>query len=463
MTDQSNAAGQPPSRRGRTVWLALRWFLRWWIIVPLLLLAIYLVALNRTEKQLAAELAKVEASGGALRLADLAPRVPLGEANAAEVYLRAFDLVTVDWEALERMGEDPDLARQVLATQDPALRLLEQASQIRACAFPVDWDAWPAIAFPHFAPMREGGRLLAARAEVQAADGQMDAALSSCASILRMAEHTQREPILIGALVGFALNGIGVTALEESLSQGDPSPAACRALFEQLAAMDPHAALERAFQGERATHVEIFELIHAGEIRDLFAAFSGGEPVRWVQPLLLDLYRTLGRPLLNLDEVSSLRAMEQNIAALGLPPGEGQQQMEAVVEQIHQLPVYRSVLTKMIMPVFTRATWSRDRVAADIGAAQIALALTAYHAEHRRYPETLADLAAAGWDIPDDPFTGQPYIYRLEGDGFIVYSVGPDLTDDGGLLPLWKETAELTQAEEERRRDRYDLIFRRPR
>jgi len=462
MTDQSNAAGQHPSRKGRAVWGILRWFLRWWIILPLFLLVVYLVALNRTEKQLAAELAKVEASGGALRLADLAPRVPPGEANAADVYLRAFDLLTVDPEALERMGEDADLARHVLATQEPALRLLEQASQIRACAFPVDWDAGAALTLPHPAPMLEGGRLLGARAEAQAADGQMEAALSSCASIFRMAEHVQRAPVLIGVLDGFGLNGIGVTAIEGSLSQGDPSPAACRALFEQLAAMDPHAGLERAFQGERATRIELFDRIRAGEGRELLVGFGMGD-VHWSQPLLLDLYRVLGRPLLNLDEMSSLRVMEENIATLDLPPGDAQQQMESVADQIEQLPVYRSVLTRMIAPVFTRAGLTRDRAAADTGAAQTALALTAYRAEHRRYPESLANLAAAGWDIPDDPFTGQPYVYRLEGDGFIVYSLGPDLTDDGGLLPRWKETAELTQAEEERRRDHYDITFRRGR
>jgi hypothetical protein len=462
MTDHRTAADQRPSRRGRAVWRILRCFLRWWIILPLLLLVSYLIALNQTGNQLAAELAKVEASGGSLRLADLAPRVPPGEANAADVYQRAFDLLAVDSEALARMGEDADLARQVLATQEPALQLLEQASQIRSCVFPVDWDAGFLIAFPHFAPMRESGRLLAARAEAQAADGRVDAALSSCAAIVRMAGHAQREPILIGVLVGYALDGIGIAALEESLSQGDPSPGACRALFEQLGTADPHAPLERAFQGERATHVEVFERIRAGEIRDLFTGFLG-EPMHWSQPLLLDLYRVLGRPLLNLDQVSALRAMEQNIAALDLPPGEAQQQMEAVVTEIHQLPVYRSALTKMIMPVFSRAALSRDRAAADIGAAQIALALTAYHAEHRRYPDTLAGLAAEGWDLPNDPFTGQPYIYRLEADGFTVYSLGPDMTDDGGLPPLWKETAELSQQARNQRSDHYDLTFRRQR
>ena len=39
-------------------------------------------------------------------------------------------------------------------------------------------------------------------------------------------------------------------------------------------------------------------------------------------------------------------------------------------------------------------------------------------------------------------------------------AVSPDLRDDGGLPPLWKETAELAQVEEERRRGQYDLPFR---
>jgi hypothetical protein len=270
-----------------------------------------------------------------------------------------------------------------------------------------------------------------------------------------MSEHVVAGPTMIGTLLGYRLEATGVAALERSLSYGDPSPAACRNLFKALGAADPHAALEHAFHGERATQVQLYDRIRAGDARDLFT----GAPGLWPQALVLDLYRTLGRPLLNLDQMSSLRAMEQNIAALDLPPGEAQQQMEAVVTEIHQLPVYRSVLTKMIMPVFTRGALSRDRAAADIGAAQIALALTAYHAERRRYPDTLADLAAEGWDLPNDPFTSQPYIYRPEGDGFIVYSLGPDVADDGGLPPLWKDT-ELSGQARDHRTEHYDLTFR---
>jgi hypothetical protein len=34
--------------------------------------------------------------------------------------------------------------------------------------------------------------------------------------------------------------------------------------------------------------------------------------------------------------------------------------------------------------------------------------------------------------IPQDPFDGQPLRYRPQGHGYMLYSIGPDLKDDGG-------------------------------
>ena len=35
--------------------------------------------------------------------------------------------------------------------------------------------------------------------------------------------------------------------------------------------------------------------------------------------------------------------------------------------------------------------------------------------------------------LPKDPFTGKGYIYKRKGKGFIIYSLGDNLRDDGGL------------------------------
>jgi hypothetical protein len=34
--------------------------------------------------------------------------------------------------------------------------------------------------------------------------------------------------------------------------------------------------------------------------------------------------------------------------------------------------------------------------------------------------------------VPQDPFTGQTLIYRLQGTNWLLYSVGTDRADDGG-------------------------------
>jgi len=66
---------------------------------------------------------------------------------------------------------------------------------------------------------------------------------------------------------------------------------------------------------------------------------------------------------------------------------------------------------------------------ANLGAAEIALRLLIYEDENGNFPSALDEL---GEDVPYDPFTGESFIYRYEEGGFIVYSVGENLVDDGG-------------------------------
>jgi hypothetical protein len=45
----------------------------------------------------------------------------------------------------------------------------------------------------------------------------------------------------------------------------------------------------------------------------------------------------------------------------------------------------------------------------------------------------LAELAPSYLEtVPVDPFDGQPLRYRTQGAGYVLYSIGPDLKDDGG-------------------------------
>jgi hypothetical protein len=76
-----------------------------------------------------------------------------------------------------------------------------------------------------------------------------------------------------------------------------------------------------------------------------------------------------------------------------------------------------------------------DRVASD-GAAITALAIERFRRAHEgRMPASLAELSPAFLkSISADPFSGKPLLYRQEGTGYIVYSVGENRADDRGSV-----------------------------
>ena len=61
------------------------------------------------------------------------------------------------------------------------------------------------------------------------------------------------------------------------------------------------------------------------------------------------------------------------------------------------------------------------------------LAIRLYRQEEGADPEELADLVPEYLPaVPEDPFSGRPLVYRRTETGYLLYSVGPDETDNGG-------------------------------
>jgi len=442
------------------------------------LVVIHLAATVITGRMLNREMGRLRESGDLLTVQQIVPAVPAGEPNAADLYEHAFDALRLSEDEESKLWADPPaeeearlaLAREVVAANSRYFDRLDEATRTANCAFPVDWSRAIGGSFDHLASVRASARMLALRAEILAADGRLDEALASCAAIFRIGEHAKMEPMLLGQLVGYAVQDVGVRALEQVLSSGDPSPAACRELLAELAGIDNLTPSVRALRGEVAIWgIPLYDMVrqNAVSIGDLQsgAAFidEGGKGSGSRPPLTYRILQTALRPLLNLDEISYLDAMESNIKAMGAAWPESQKLTKDMEASVQRLPFYRRIMANMLIPVYGRAVWRRDSSTALLGATEVGLALTAFHAEHGRYPDTLAELESAGSDLPSDPFGGGPLHYRTEGDGFVVWSVGPDMDDDGGR-PFDKEafgrqTFETPEEHEKARMD-YDLVFR---
>ena len=74
----------------------------------------------------------------------------------------------------------------------------------------------------------------------------------------------------------------------------------------------------------------------------------------------------------------------------------------------------------------------------------VELAVRTYQAEHDSLPESLNDLVPQYLTIiPNDPYSGESLVYRPSGKDFLLYSVGPNQSDEGGTFPdSWAVTVD---------------------
>jgi hypothetical protein len=92
----------------------------------------------------------------------------------------------------------------------------------------------------------------------------------------------------------------------------------------------------------------------------------------------------------------------------------------------------------MTLPTSGFAAQTVVRINNTIDLANVACALERYHLEHGEYPETLTALSPQYLEkIPPDVVDGQPLHYHRTSNGrFILYSVGWNGQDDGGVVGL---------------------------
>ncbi|MHC5542371.1 hypothetical protein ACYOEI_29465 [Singulisphaera rosea] len=70
-----------------------------------------------------------------------------------------------------------------------------------------------------------------------------------------------------------------------------------------------------------------------------------------------------------------------------------------------------------------------------MGISVVMLAAECYRLAQGRWPESIPQIEEAlSVKLPLDPFIPAPFRLKRTDDGLIIYSVGPDLRDNGGNL-----------------------------
>jgi hypothetical protein len=310
------------------------------------------------------------------------------------------------------------------------LATLRVASQRPYSVFPLDWSKGFALLFPHMARFRGAARMVVAQAVLSARQGHPEEALAWWEVSLRMSNHALSEPTVIGQLVGYAMQALAFRPLKATLGDMRFSSAAAARLDHALAGIDLGPPYLRALQGERACGLDTIDRVHRQDIR--IRSLLDYSP-SWQDAFVHRVYASpFGAPLRALDEGTYLKITGECLRISALPYREAGSKLSLQGSKLADLPKYL-VMTRLI-PIFEKAPAKRDDSIVNIHLCRIALALKAYEYERHHYPESLKELQTTiDWTMPVDPFSGKDYIYRRQGHGFIVYSLGQNLKDDGGV------------------------------
>jgi len=420
------------------------------LLVLLALVAIPWTYFNiKWGRELEAKLAELKAQGMPLTLAEAAPKPVPDEENAAVLYQKVLGEFSSPGLMTERRHiggiteEEHYLIADYIKTGRAArrqireilsrpavkrdLQLIRRASERPYSVFPINWEAGAGTLFPHLARLRSAAQMLRIQALVSAEAGRLDEALDWCRVSLRMSQHAASEPTVIGQLVAIAMQAITLDAVEQIVSATDIHPALAHEFEQDLRQIDLYDTFTAAMVAERGGCRELFDELP--QKRYKFSYDFGLRPC----PLSLRLYASwLGSPVQKLDQLTYLKYMGGVIEATKLPYREAGPKIEGLGQEMAMMPSYL-VVTRLLRPIFSKATQRRDHAVASIGLCRAVLALKAYKYERGGYPETLDQLERTlDWKLPEDPFSGQDFVYQRRGEGFMVYSLWSDLDDDGG-------------------------------
>jgi hypothetical protein len=104
------------------------------------------------------------------------------------------------------------------------------------------------------------------------------------------------------------------------------------------------------------------------------------------------------------------------------------------IEQQVNKAVEGNLLLSMLTPALEKVIQIAFRSRASSEATLAVLAILQYHAENQTLPDSLDNLVQSGLmkEVPVDPYSNDPLVYKKMDSGFTLYSLGPDFKDDGG-------------------------------
>ncbi|NQT38643.1 MAG: hypothetical protein HQ581_14195 [Planctomycetes bacterium] len=324
------------------------------------------------------------------------------------------------------------------------------------------------LLLPEVQYARRFARLLSVQAKLQIARGQFDEAIETLQTGFALGRHVAEGPTLVNALVGMAIGGIMAEELQTLIQQ----PGAPNLYWALTALPRPLIDLRKGVETEmHMFHLSFPELAeldddtHSAEYWQVFldrlsaqmaqwGAYNGSNRMQpWHGRLAMALLAVKAYPVARQALLTEGRTAEE-VDAMPVPrlvalhtmrtyeelrdgtykwfhvpyadAREGMQRAEDNLRRSRRREVFP--LASMMLPAVSACRTAEARTARTIALLRVLEALRMHAAENEgQLPENLGDVTVV--PVPDDPMTGQPFYYRLQGDTARLEAVAPEGLD----------------------------------
>jgi len=354
----------------------------------------------------------------------------------------------------ESRAEAAPAVLEGLKTNEALFAELRLASRRPYSRYPINYDTadpW-SIPLPHISMVKGVCQRLALKACAELASGQSEQALDDVRLLLRVGDSLKSDPFLISYLVRIACVQLGMQTIWEGLAEHRWSDAQLQELETRLQQYTFISDTRPVFDGERAEAVSAIELIRKEGLGYLNSLGSGESKPLPGQGMLARLLLRVAFPRgwFYFEELNYCRSFHLQVAS-GLDftnnrasPACVKANAEALERAVSAtgfagtevgIALRHQIMTRLMLPALTRVMYKAAAAQTAVNQAAIACALERYRLANGHFPEKLDALAPQFISpLPNDVVTGEPYKYHRADDGqFVLYSIGWDEKDDGGV------------------------------
>ena len=311
--------------------------------------------------------------------------------------------------------------------------------------YPNSKDHWLGIVEPQIPMLGKLAWLGIWRSRINMKQGQIQQGFEGCLTVARAGSHWQGKGRIGQQLSGRSMSMLASQEILHIAATQNLPATDLKQLQQQLSRIYPEGNPHMNIEAERLAFLDTVQRVFTDE------GFGGGHliPGRYMNIFHPQAYDDIEARMLQLpgaavtgmvharrDETirKGNEIYDQYNQMCKMTPYEKYARGTGEDEIYLSLPHQRYFLIRSLMRNMYLDSEFMYRSEALYQATIATLALKRWRLEKNEYPETLSELIAAGFieELPMDPYSDKPLVYKKTDNDFIIYSAGRNFTDDDG-------------------------------